>query len=61
MISPSSNKCYALNDRTINLLMKCKIDMDAVTGEVGAPKFSDAEISGLLEQGTETLITVVQK
>ena len=53
MISPSSNKCYALNDRTINLLMKGKIDMDAVTGEVGAPKFSDAEISGLLEQGTE--------
>ena len=41
--------------------MKGKIDMNAVTGEVDAPKFSDAEISGLLEQETEVLITVVKK
>ena len=61
MILPSSNRHYDLNDRTINLLMKGKIDMNAVTGEVDAPKFSDAEISGLLEQETEVLITVVNK
>ena len=53
MIWPSSNIYYDLNDRTINLLMKGQIDMNAVTGDVDAPKFSDAEISGLLEQGTE--------
>ena len=59
MILPSSNICYALNDRTIHLSMKGKIDMHAVTGEVDAPKFSNAEISGLLEQGAEVLITGV--
>ena len=47
MILPSSNRHYASNDRTTNLLMKGKIDMNAATGEVDAPKFSDAEISGL--------------
>ena len=61
MTLPSSNRHYDLNDRTINLLMKGKIDMNAVTGEVDAPKFSDAEISSLLEQETEILITVVIK
>ena len=59
MILPSRNRHYALNDRTVNLLMKCKIDMNAVTGEADAPKFSDAEMSGLLERETEVLITVV--
>ena len=61
MVLLSSNRYYALNDRTINLLVKGKIDMNAVAGEVDAPKFSDAEISGLLEQETEILITVVNK
>ena len=41
--------------------MKGRIDMHAVTGEVDAPKSSDAGISGLLEQETEVLITVVKK
>ena len=40
--------------------MKGRTDMNAVAGEVGTPKFSDAEISGLLEQGTEYLITVAK-
>ena len=53
MTLPSNNRHYVLNDRTINLLMKGKLDMNAVTGEVDAPKFSDAEISSLLEQDTE--------
>ena len=61
MILPSSNRYYVLNNRTINLSMKGGIDMNAVTGEVDAPRFSDAEISGLLEQDTEVLITVVNK
>ena len=58
LILPSGNRHYALNNRTINRLMKGKIDMNAVADEVDAPKFSDAEISGLLEQETEVLITV---
>ena len=33
--------------------MKGKIDMKAVTDEVDAPKFGDADIGGLLEHGTE--------
>ena len=41
--------------------MKGKIDTNAVKGGVDDPKFSDAEISGLLEQETEVLITVVKK
>ena len=61
MILPSINRHYALNDRIINLFMKGKIDMNAVTGEVDAPKFSDTEISSLLEQEHEVLITVVTK
>ena len=41
--------------------MKGKIDTDAVTGDVDSPNFSDAEISGILEQETEVLITAVKK
>ena len=40
--------------------MKGNIDMNAVTDEVDAPKFSDAGISGLLGQEAEVLITVVK-
>ena len=61
MILPSSNRYYALNDRTIHLLMEGKNDMSAVTGDVDSPTFGDAEISGLLEQEAEVLITVVTK
>ena len=61
MTLPSSNRHYALNGRTINLLMKGNIGMNAVTDGVDAPKFSDAEISCLLEQETEVLVTVVTK
>ena len=61
MTLPSSNRHDALNDRPTNLLMKGEIDMNAVTDEVDAPKFSDAELSGVLEQETEVLITAVKK
>ena len=53
MILPSSNIYYALNDRTINLLMKGQIDEIAVTGGVDDPKFNDDEISNLIEQETK--------
>ena len=52
MLLPPSNRCYALNDRTINLLMKGQIDETAVTGGVDDPKFSDVEIINLIEQET---------
>ena len=58
---PSHNRQHALNDRATNLLMKGKIDMNAVTGEADAPRFSDAGISGFLEQDTEVLITAAKK
>ena len=53
MSLPSSNRHYVLNDRTISLLMKGQIDENAVTGGVDDPKFSDVEISNLIEQETE--------
>ena len=59
MILPSSNRHYALNDRTMNLLMKGKIDTNAIIGGPDEPEFSDAEISELLEQETEVLISVL--
>ena len=57
MILPSSNRYYALNDRTINLLMKGNIDTYAIIGGLDEPKFSDAEISELIEQEKEVLIS----
>ena len=59
MVLPSSNRYYALNDRTINLLMKGKLDTNAIIGGPDEPKFSDAEISELIEQETEVLISVL--
>ena len=57
---PSINTYYALHDSTIHLLMQGQCDMNAVTGDVDSPTFSDADISGLLEQETEVLIRVVK-
>ena len=57
---PSSNRFYALNDRTINLLMKGKIDTNAIIDASDEPKFSDSEISDLIEQETEVIISVVE-
>ena len=39
--------------------MKGNIDTNAVIGGTDEPKFSDAEISGLLEHEQDVLITVV--
>ena len=60
MVLPSSNKYYALNDRTVNLLMKGKIDTNAVIGAPDEPKFSDAEIRDLIGQEKEVLISVLR-
>ena len=60
MTLPSSNRYYVLKYRTINLLMKGKIDTNAVIGGTDEPTFSDAKISGLLEHEQEVLITVVK-
>ena len=41
---------YDLNDRTINLLMKCDIDMTATTSDKGEErKASDATVIDLLD------------
>ena len=50
MVLPPSNRHYALNDRTLNLLKKGNIYTNAIIGGPGEPTFSDAEISELLEQ-----------
>ena len=39
--------------------MKGKIDTNAITGGPDGPQFSDAEISELIGQETEVLITVI--
>ena len=59
MVLPSSNRYYALNDRTINLLLKGKIGTNAIIGGPEEPTFSDAEIRDLIDQETEVLILVL--
>ena len=50
----ASNKYYALNDRTINLLMKGGIGMSAVVGEeLEAISISDAEVVSIIAQEKE--------
>ena len=60
MVLPSSNRHYALNDRTLNLLRKGKIYTNAIIGGPDEPTFSDAGISELLEQEKEVILTVVR-
>ena len=46
----TANKYYALNDRTINLLMKGDIDLSATTsGKSEEIKYSDATVISLLD------------
>ena len=62
MKSLTSKRYYALNDRTINLLMKGQIDMSVVVGEELEPiSVSDAEIEELLSVETEIELFVVDK
>ena len=56
----ASNRYYALNDRTINLLMKGDIDMSAVVGEeLEAISISDAEVVSIIAQEKEVEFFVV--
>ena len=58
----TAKRYYALNDRTINLLMKGQIDMSVVVGEELEPiSVSDAEIEELLSVETEIELFVVDK
>ena len=60
MVLPSSNRHYALNDRTLSLLRQGKIYTDAIIGGSNEPTYSDAEIIELLEQEKEVILTVVK-
>ena len=58
----TANKYYALNDRTINLLMKGDIDMSATTsGKSEEIKESDATVISLLDIEKEIEIFIVDK
>ena len=55
---------YALNDRTINLLMKGNVDMSATAGEAGEgdkSTFSDAEVKEVAKKETEVGLFIVDK
>ena len=58
----TSNRYYALNDRTIDLLMKGDIDMSATVGE-GEEEISesDMKVQKILETENEVEIFVVDK
>ena len=45
----TANRYYALNDRTISLLLKGELDMSATHGEDSKPTVSDEEIIDILD------------
>ena len=58
----TSNRYYALNDRTINLLMKGDIDISATVGEdYEAISISDAEVIPIIAKETKVEVVVVGK
>ena len=59
----TSNRYYALNDRTINLLLKGEIDMSATQSEEEQrkPTASDEEIIDILDKETEVEVFRVEK
>ena len=62
MYLPTARRCYALYNRTINLLMKGKIDMGAANGddETDNPiKFSDVEAVETVHKEKEVEIFIV--
>ena len=65
MYLPTAKKYYALNDRTINLLMKGKIDMNATTGgsDVSYNRISicDAEVVETVHKEKEVEMFTVSK
>ena len=64
MYLPSAKRYYALNDRTINLLMKGKIDMSATNGEDETDNtitVSDAETVQAVHKEKEVEMFIVDK
>ena len=58
----NSKRYYALNDRTVNLLMKGDIDMSATTsGSAEVISNSDKEIVDLIANETEVELFIVDK
>ena len=57
----TSNRYYALNDRTINLLLKGEIDMSATHTHAEKVSHSDAEIVTLLDEETDVEVFRVEK
>ena len=58
----NSKRYYALNDRTISLLMKCNIDMSATTSETAEViSSSDKEVVDLISNETEAELFIVDK
>ena len=68
MFLPNAKRFYALNDRTINLLMKGELDMSAGTVDGGGrtsdtgDSFSDAEAwTAVIQEQTVELFVVDKK
>ena len=57
----TSKRYYALNDRTINLLLKGEIDMSVVHTGAAKVSHSDAEIVTLLDEETDVEVFRVEK
>ena len=65
MYLPAAKRHYALNDRTINLLMKGRIDMGATTGGSSVSynriSISDAEVVETVHKEKEVEMFIVDK
>ena len=64
MYLPNAKRYYALNDRTISLLMKGNVDMGATTGEAGEGDkntVSDAEVKEIVDSEKEVELFKVDK
>ena len=62
---PAAKRYYALNDRTLNLLMKGNVDMSATTGGSGVSynriSISDLEADEPVKKETEVELFKVEK
>ena len=64
MYLPTAQRYYVLNDRTINLLMKGKIDMSATNGDDDTDnhiKFSDVEAVDTVHKEKKVEMFIVDK
>ena len=64
MYLQNAKRYYALNDRTINLLMEGNVDMGATTGETGEGDkgtFSDAGVMEIAKKEKEVELFTAEK